>query len=1108
MPAAQPIENQIIDEDSSWVFQVPAAVFTDAEDDALVFVATLADGGALPDWISFDPLTRTFSGEPPQDYNGKISIRVSASDGAETVSSEFTLDITPVNDAPTAGPIISQRIVEDTAFLIRIPLGVFADVDGDALVFAAKLTDGSELPIWLEFDPVTLSFSGTPPNNYNGSVSVRVSVSDAVYTESSDFILVIDAVNDAPTLNSVPVSLMPRSDEVPWFQYDSLGAELKELSLHTSEGVKILTSRGPFWVDPNHHSPGAGYLNLLAITYSAPFGGVLPVISLLGFDVSLKADLSELVLPSGAHVHFWFQAIDPKIPGVAKTVNYALKLKIDEISGSGLINVDLNLSTDDSDWIALFSNPDRTSTYARSKTIEDALRGELINFGFIVLLGNEIIGSTTGNAYFSDMSLVPSDIPSIRYRGDDTLVSLGIAASVADVDSDISDIKIKMNLSLSSIGYIDIKLWEGAVESNEEIVENGKILATIIRNKIEKSIEIKFTENATTEFVSKIISSLSYSAPPSSSSTDRIFVSIYDDEGANSTREFLVWQPYIPETDKEFVIDGGAGDDFLHGGYFNDILSGYAGSDRLYGHAGSDRMSGGAGDDLYFVDDAGDLTVEADGEGFDRIITTVSYSLAAGSSIEVLEVQNAADTTAINLAGNEFANVIIGNAGANALEGGGGDDVLLGYEGADSLLGGAGNDSLLGGTGDDTLDGGAGNDRLDGGTGSDVARFRGLSSGYQILTSNGSTVIIDIQPDIDGNDGEDTIVNIDQLMFRDGKVVNIVSPIILDLDGKGVETLTAAESHSGFDIDGDGIGDDTSWFGPSDGMLFLDRDGNGTVSDAREFNFVNDLVGARSDLEGLVAFDSNKDGLLSSLDAQFTEFKLWQDLDGNGIAELSEILSLNQAGIFSINLTGTAVNSKFQFGDSVIVNKGNYTRIDGSTREFLDVALTSLSLDADMAKNSAGSPYVFSETKQFFIRETAKANLNSEEVLAVCPNNFLGPALVLEGIASSGINGIADAGMVDDLVPHLWIDCEYLDGTLQMPRVVQFPSDHTWDFDAIDQAPASAQPPIFAASTVAHTCDAAQFHTDAFLWQLYENMFSYGIQSDSSVQVSPTIFIL
>ncbi|MEN9926685.1 MAG: hypothetical protein RL268_2811, partial [Pseudomonadota bacterium] len=54
---------------------------------------TLDSGASLPVWLSFDPATRAFSGTPPQDFYGDISLKVTASDGKQSASDMFVLTI-------------------------------------------------------------------------------------------------------------------------------------------------------------------------------------------------------------------------------------------------------------------------------------------------------------------------------------------------------------------------------------------------------------------------------------------------------------------------------------------------------------------------------------------------------------------------------------------------------------------------------------------------------------------------------------------------------------------------------------------------------------------------------------------------------------------------------------------------------------------------------------------------------------------------------------------------------------------------------------------------------------------------------------------------------
>jgi Ca2+-binding RTX toxin-like protein len=93
------------------------------------------------------------------------------------------------------------------------------------------------------------------------------------------------------------------------------------------------------------------------------------------------------------------------------------------------------------------------------------------------------------------------------------------------------------------------------------------------------------------------------------------------------------------------------------------------------------------------------------GEGSDTVITTISYALPTGSSIEILRTMGSSTSYAVDLTGNEFANTLIGNAAANMLDGRGGADVMWGYGGNDTYLVDNPDDVVMerGGEGFDTI---------------------------------------------------------------------------------------------------------------------------------------------------------------------------------------------------------------------------------------------------------------------------------------------------------------------------------------------------------------------------------------------------------------------
>ncbi len=92
-------------------------------------------------------------------------------------------------------------------------------------------------------------------------------------------------------------------------------------------------------------------------------------------------------------------------------------------------------------------------------------------------------------------------------------------------------------------------------------------------------------------------------------------------------------------------------------------LTGNAGGNALTGGAGADTMAGGAGNDTYTytVDNDGDAVIENDGEGTDRVFSSVSFSLA-GQYVEQLALVSFGN---INGRGNTLANTLVSNAGNN-----------------------------------------------------------------------------------------------------------------------------------------------------------------------------------------------------------------------------------------------------------------------------------------------------------------------------------------------------------------------------------------------------------------------------------------------------------
>lgn len=294
-------------------------------------------------------------------------------------------------------------------------------------------------------------------------------------------------------------------------------------------------------------------------------------------------------------------------------------------------------------------------------------------------------------------------------------------------------------------------------------------------------------------------------------------------------------------------FDGGAGDDVAFGGEAGDELRGGTGDDYLFGCEGTDTLEGGDGDDYLYG-----------GEGDD--------SINGGNGQDTLWGGDGKD----NLDGGAEKDTLYGDGGADTLLGANGDDTLYGGDGGDSLDGGEGADQLEGGAGYDTYLTGNG-DIISDSDGSGTVRLSGLTlrggkapgdddsggsntvvegevytgDSGETYTFAGGTLTVS-----NSGGGEITIENWKQGQLgiklknedddKNDPPDNYASPLVLDLDGDGIETTLLETNSVYFDIDEDGIRERTAWVSPDDGLLALDQNGDGRIND------VGELFGATS----------------------------------------------------------------------------------------------------------------------------------------------------------------------------------------------------------------------------------------------------------------------
>ncbi len=99
---ANPLVHQNTGQGAPFSYQFNSNTFSDGDGDALSYTAKLANGDPLPNWLTFDGATRTFSGAPTDATT--LHVEVTASDGGLSVAATFDIAVA-INHAPTAAAV-------------------------------------------------------------------------------------------------------------------------------------------------------------------------------------------------------------------------------------------------------------------------------------------------------------------------------------------------------------------------------------------------------------------------------------------------------------------------------------------------------------------------------------------------------------------------------------------------------------------------------------------------------------------------------------------------------------------------------------------------------------------------------------------------------------------------------------------------------------------------------------------------------------------------------------------------------------------------------------------------------------------------------------------
>ena len=898
-----PIADQTVAVGGTVSIAIPASNFVDPEGDPIDVAVTLASGEALPSWLTY--VGGVLQGTLPADQAESIAFAIRASDGRAVTTSQFAINVTS-NAAPTIGTALADvSSTEDGQIVIALPADAFTDPDGDALTLTASLVGGTPLPDWLAFDGS--QFTGQPPANFSGVLDLTVTASDGTDTASQGFRLTISPVNDAPAqLQPVGDFATPEDQPfnlaLPVGTFGDVDGDALTLSAALADGSEL-----PSWLS----------FDAASGTFSGtPANG----------DVGSLAISVKVTDPAGASTTASFTL-------TVTNVNDAPALNGSVESQTIVEDAAFSLVLPET----LFADVDVGDTLSVAVTLGDgsALPGWL-HF-------DAATRTLSGTPLNGDVGAIDIKVTATDPAG--ASASTGFSLTVTNVnDAPVVDLGMT-NVSVAEDTAVDFVV---PAQAFRDMDGDALALSATLTDGSVLPGWLTFDGNR-------------FSGTPPLNFNDSYAVRLTASDGqAVASTDFTL--SITPVNDAPV-----AGDNTLY-----NVASGGQATITLADLLANDSDVDGDTLTLAGFSAPGHGTASLDADGSIVYTPTAGYTGADSMTYTISDGQ-ATSTATISItvvnpdpyagwqqgtAGNDFmfgrlfsANRIYGAAGndlitggtvSDSLAGGSGNDIVLGLGGDDILEGNDGTDALSGGSGNDQLTGGAGNDILTGDSGIDTAVFSGLKSSYSIQTFLGVVTIADNAPTVDGNDGTDTLIGVEKAVFKNGEQLALAAPVVLDLDGDGVELLSRTgrgRSQTSFDWDGDGRRDRTGWVGRDDGFLVYDRNGDGTVTEASELSFTNDKDGAKSDLDGLTAFDSNGDGILSAEDKKFSSFHVWRDRNSDGKVGRGEFLTLEQAGIASLTLAGEAVNQNWGWDQNLVINNGTYTRTDGTTRELADVAL-------------------------------------------------------------------------------------------------------------------------------------------------------------------------
>jgi Ca2+-binding RTX toxin-like protein len=595
---SEPVAGQNANEDGVWTFVVPAGTFLDTDalaGDVMTYSARRADGAALPGWLSFNAVTRTFSGTPVNADVGILNLKVMATDSfGATGTASFSVMVNNTNDAPVlVNAPAAQQASETQMFTYELPANTFADVDaGDSLTLSATLAGGAALPAWLTFNSSLRTLSGIPPDTSSGVLNITIKATDTAgaFASTSLSIEIAGVING--TAGGDTLVGTPGRDLLLGFAgNDSLDGGAGADSMIGASG------------DDTYFVDNAGD----NVTEAANEGSDTVIASL---NYTLAANVEKLVLAGTASLNGTGNALDNQLAGNSGNNTLTDSGGSDTIDGGAGDDVIIDQGSGTNLLRGGDGNDTVTFSHSANNTIEGGLGNDLVQSGqqdrgsanyvnvFAGGAGNDRIvsGSSTDTYLFNrgDGQDNINDYGASVLGGAAGMDRIVFGSGIAVGDVTVSRVGANLVLNINNPGNpaavdrITVENWDNSLYRIEQVqFANGAVLSAAQLGQMATGA----TAGADTINMWSDTSSADGLGGDDTIVAGRAGVTVHGGTGNDTIRSDFDGSDFLyGDAGDDVITDMGFGTNFLSGGDGNDTIN--------FSSRAINTIEGGAGDDL------------------------------------------------------------------------------------------------------------------------------------------------------------------------------------------------------------------------------------------------------------------------------------------------------------------------------------------------------------------------------------------------------------------------------------------------------------------------------------------------------------------------------